>query len=121
MKTAINIFFLAICISFAGCVDSSSAAPTYVSPDGGALGQGWWLIPVIFGLLLPAWLIYNGYKYAQMGTYKTVDKMVNGRLTKVREYDNKPRPWYSHGLSIGGIIVFVIVLVITIARLTSFE
>ena len=114
------IVLASIAIVLASCVDGSSAAPTYVSPDGGALGQGWWLIPVIFGLLLPAWLIYNGYKYAQMGTYKAVDKMVNGRLTKVREYDNKPKPWYTHGLSKMGIALFVFMLIVTIARLTSF-
>jgi divalent metal cation (Fe/Co/Zn/Cd) transporter len=88
----------------------------------GPLAQGWWIIPVLFGLVIPAWLIYNGYQKAQRGTYQTVDDPTPANPKRVKRiYDKTPQPWYKHSLSIMGLVLFFLIVVLTVLRIMYFE
>lgn len=86
--------------------------PVYV--EGGPLAGGWWLITLIFGILLPGWLIYQGKGHAKKGKSWVDEK---GK----RHYDNIPQPWYTSSYSIMGLVCAAIIWVITIARIASWS
>jgi len=77
-----------------------------------SLSEGWWLIPLLFGIIIPGFLIAQGAARAARGKH-WIDE--NGYSKK----DPTPQPWYSHGLSKMGIVLFVIILIVTIARISS--
>lgn len=88
----------------------------------GPLSEGWWLIPVLFGIVLPAILIYNGYTKAQKGTFQRVPDPQPGNPNATRLVRNTdPQPWHKHNLSRMGLVLAGIILIITAIRLITFE
>lgn len=108
-----RFFFLLIC-SFFLFACGEQANDVVPVKEGGALAGGWWLIYVIFGVILPAGLIIQGWYRAKKGTHYYDE-------TGKAHFDPTPQPWYKHISSQGGIGLAIAFLIILIFRLLTYN
>lgn len=102
-------FLLSVVLFFAAC---GKHVNDQVSQGDSPLGAGWFLIWVLFGALLPGFLIWQGKEKAKSGTYYYDE---SGKY----HHDKTPQPWYKHGLSIAGVALAVITLIAVVIRVVT--
>jgi hypothetical protein len=98
------LFFLSTIIFLQSCKDKN------------AFTDQWWLIPLFFIILIPGFMIYQGYQKSQRP--ETYDEWVNGNPIR----RSKPaRPWYKQPASLMGFVIALIGVIVTLVRVATFN
>jgi hypothetical protein len=120
MKTGKILFVLLVTVMLIACQNPSSATPTPVSGDGGALGQGWWLIPLL-GVGLGFLFMYFSNEAIKKGESWLEDDPRGTQYPPIRKRRPSTKKWYQVPTGYVAIGLWILSILAIIIRLATWS
>jgi hypothetical protein len=115
-----RLLLILVVVLLVSCQDPSSASPTYVSPDGGAFGGGWWLIPLI-GAGLGFLFMFFSFEAIKKGEFWREDDPRGPGYPPIQKRRPSTKKWYQVPTGYVAIGLWVVTIIAVIIRATTFH